>query len=108
MTSTRKRVLRNELEYTMSSNNRQTLIKNRVYLLHNIVPTYILLSQLQADEVLTEDMIETILIEPTTKGKVAALLNILSRRGPKAFSNLIKALVVSGQYYTARFLEDTT
>lgn len=93
-------------KFGMSDKHREVLRKNRVYLIGNILPTYSLFNQLQADEVLCEDLVETILAQPTRRGKISTLLDLVTRRGPKALPNLIKALVISRQFNTACYLED--
>ena len=83
------------VNFGMSEKHREVLRKNRVFLVENIVPTYSLFNQLRADDVLSEEMIESILTRPTTRGKISALLDLLTRRGPNAFTNFISLCMIN-------------
>lgn len=80
----------------MNDVHRETLRKNWVYLLENLV-TDELLDYLLGNEVITPDMYEEINVQLTRQDKVTHFLSILQRRGPQAFNNFLDALVATNQ-----------
>lgn len=92
--------------YAMSDHHRAVLRRNRVFLLKNVMINDLLFDHLQEDNIITEDMREYIFNNTTTRRRIGELLDIIPKRGPKAYECFIKALVASDQYNTARFLEE--
>ena len=93
-------------KYSMSELHREALLRNRVYLVENIILSSAFFDQLQSDLILTEDAAELVQSEPTTRDKISRMLYIVPRRGPHAFKNFIKVLVVSKQFMVARQIEE--
>ena len=81
----------------MSELHRNALIRSRVYLVRNILDVPSVLRLLRRDRVLTEDMQESIEIKPTRTARVAALLDLLPRRGSQAFDRFVRALIQTEQ-----------
>mgnify|MGYP001556572217 CR=1 FL=1 len=89
----------------MADCHRTTLRSNRVYLVQNIHEVLTVLQHLVGDKILTVDMMESILAKPTRSEKVVALLDILPKRGCKAFDRFVWALAQSGLYDCAKALD---
>lgn len=90
----------------MNDVHRETLRKNWVYLLENLV-TDELLDYLLGKEVITPDMYEEINVQLTRQDKVTHFLSILQRRGPRAFDNFLDALVATNQGFISDRLMQT-
>ncbi|XP_026862527.2 caspase-2 isoform X2 [Electrophorus electricus] len=91
-------------ECGMKARDRQALKKNSVQLLKDMVVDELLIQILQADDVLTEGMAETILNEPISFKRSSRLLLILPKRGPRAFSSFCTALRGTEQQHLCKLL----
>ena len=89
----------------MADCHRTALRSNRVCLVQNPHEVSTVLQHLITDKILTDDMKESILVKPTRSAKVGALLDILPKRGCKAFDRFVWALIQSGQYDCAKALD---
>ncbi|KAI4877333.1 hypothetical protein NFI96_017311 [Prochilodus magdalenae] len=87
------------LECGMKERDKLALKKNSVALCKEMVVDELFIQFLQADDVLTEGMAETILAEPTSHKRSWRLLSLLPKRGPRAFSNFCMALKETEQQH---------
>ena len=87
----------------MEQRHRDILRNNWVFLMENLTLDY-LLPILFQNRILSEDLIEQIKSENTSKLKNYAFLTILQRRGSKAFDACVQALVESDQNHVAERL----
>ncbi|TSK34828.1 Caspase-2 [Bagarius yarrelli] len=81
-----------------------TLRKNSVVLCKELVVDELLIQYLQAEDILTESMAETILAETSSQSKSYSLLRLLPKRGPRAFSIFCAALKVTEQEHLCSLL----
>ena len=92
----------------MRDSDRASLRSNRVYIVNNVRDVETVLQCLNQDNILTEDMIESILVKPTRMAKVGALLDLLPRRGVSTFGSFVSALIQSNQSDCARVLNPSS
>ncbi|KAL3980600.1 heterogeneous nuclear ribonucleoprotein A1/A3 [Sarotherodon galilaeus] len=80
------------LECGMLERDRQALRRNSAILCRQLVVDELLIQSLQADDILTESMAESIMAEQTSHKRSWRLLLLLPKRGPRAFSSFCSAL----------------
>ncbi|XP_034030452.1 caspase-2 isoform X2 [Thalassophryne amazonica] len=80
------------LECGMLKRDAQALLKSSAVLCKQMVVDELLVQLLQADEILTESMAESIMAEPTSQKRSWHLLLLLPKRGPRAFRSFCSAL----------------
>ncbi|XP_026226343.1 caspase-2 isoform X2 [Anabas testudineus] len=80
------------LECGMLERDRQTLKRRSAVLCKQLVVDEMLIQSLQADDILTESMAESIMAEQTSQKRSWRLLLLLPKRGPRAFSSFCGAL----------------
>ncbi|XP_013868058.1 caspase-2 isoform X2 [Austrofundulus limnaeus] len=76
----------------MLERDKQSLRKCSLVLSKQLVVDELLIQSLQADNILTENMAETIMAEQTSQKRSWRLLLLLPKRGPRAFSSFCSAL----------------
>lgn len=76
----------------MLKRDRQALRRHSATLCREMVVDELLIQSLQADNILTESMAENIMVEQTSHKRSWRLLQLLPKRGPKAFSSFCSAL----------------
>ncbi|XP_066540001.1 caspase-2 isoform X2 [Hoplias malabaricus] len=86
-------------ECGMKERDKLALKKNSVALCKEMVVDELLIQFLQAEDVLTDGMAETILAEPTSHKRSWRLLSLLPKRGPRAFSSFCMALKETEQQH---------
>ncbi|XP_036440725.1 caspase-2 isoform X4 [Colossoma macropomum] len=91
-------------ECGMKERDKLALKKNSVALCREMVVDELLIQFLQADDVLTEGMAETILAEPTSHKRSWRLLSLLPKRGPRAFESFCIALRETEQQHLCSLL----
>ena len=89
----------------MKKEHQEALLRNHVFLLEEIEPGDVMNHLLQG-AIIDMDMADHIESEKTRKARVAAILKILPRRGPRAFDCFVKALKDSHQEHVAMPLLD--
>ncbi|XP_004550821.1 caspase-2 isoform X6 [Maylandia zebra] len=80
------------LECGMMERDRQALRRNSAILCRQLVVDELLIQSLQAEDILTESMAESIMAEQTSQKRSWRLLLLLPKRGPRAFSSFCSAL----------------
>uniref|UniRef100_A0A7N9B0J9 Caspase-2 n=1 Tax=Mastacembelus armatus TaxID=205130 RepID=A0A7N9B0J9_9TELE len=80
------------LECGMLERDRLTLRRQSAVLCKQLVVDEILIQSLQADDILTESMAESIMAEQTSQKRSWRLLLLLPKRGPRAFNSFCAAL----------------
>ncbi|KAM9852174.1 caspase-2 isoform 2-T2 [Aulostomus maculatus] len=80
------------LECGMLNRDRQALRRCSATLCKQLVVDELLVQSLQADNILTEAMAESIMTEQTSQKRSWRLLLLLPKRGPRAFSSFCSAL----------------
>ncbi|XP_067367742.1 caspase-2 isoform X2 [Channa argus] len=80
------------LECGMLERERKALRKRSAVLCKQLVVDEMLIQSLQADDILTESMAESIMAEQTSQKRSWRLLLLLPKRGPRAFSSFCAAL----------------
>ncbi|XP_044216081.1 caspase-2 isoform X7 [Thunnus albacares] len=80
------------LECGMLKRDRQALRRHSATLCREMVVDELLIQSLQADNILTESMAENIMVEQTSHKRSWRLLQLLPKRGPKAFNSFCSAL----------------
>lgn len=88
----------------MKERERLALRRNSVTLCKEMVVDDLLVQCLQRDEVLTDNMTESIMAQPTSQGKSRHLLALLPKRGPRAFHSFCTALTETEQQHLSRML----
>nr|XP_057909163.1 caspase-2 isoform X1 [Doryrhamphus excisus]XP_057909164.1 caspase-2 isoform X1 [Doryrhamphus excisus] len=88
----------------MLERDRQALRKRSATLCKQMVVDELLLQCLQADNILTENMAEGILAEPTSQKRSWRLLYLLPKRGPQAFQSFCTALKDTEQQHLCELL----
>ena len=92
----------------MDKNHRRFLLQARVELIEDIDAGFIS-SYLYGEEIISKDDLELIKAEKTSRAKAELLLDILPRRGPKAFGKFIEGLERNaGSKHLAKMLLDLT
>lgn len=76
----------------MLQRDRKTLQRCSAVLCKQMVVDEVLIQSLQADDILTESMAESVMAKPTSQGRSFHLLFLLPKRGPNAFSSFCSAL----------------
>ncbi|CAH2323072.1 caspase-2 [Pelobates cultripes] len=89
----------------MKDCHRQVLLKSRIFLSNNMEPDEVL-EHLVEKEILTNVMYARIKAFPVQYDQNIALLTMLPKRGPKAFSEFCNVLRETGQKYLAEELEN--
>ncbi|CAH1239904.1 CASP2 [Branchiostoma lanceolatum] len=94
----------------MEKRNREILRRNRIFLLDNIESLDRLLAELLAADIaiVNDSMVDSIQSNPTKERRISALLDLLPRRGPTAFSSFCAALRRTDQGFVADQLEGVT
>uniref|UniRef100_A0A3Q0RW03 Caspase-2 n=1 Tax=Amphilophus citrinellus TaxID=61819 RepID=A0A3Q0RW03_AMPCI len=80
------------LECGMLERDRQALRRQSAVLCKQLVVDELLIQSLQADDILTESMAESIMAEQTSQKRSWRLLLLLPKRGPRAFGSFCSAL----------------
>ncbi|KAG8430058.1 hypothetical protein GDO86_018561 [Hymenochirus boettgeri] len=88
----------------MEKHHKNALMKLRIHLLQEMVIEE-LVEHLVSSEVLTPAMHDDIMTRRTALTKNVTLLNLLPRRGPRAYEEFCKALCATGQRHLAQELE---
>lgn len=76
----------------MLKRDRKALQRCSAILCKQMVVDEVLIQSLQADDILTESMAESVMAEPTSQKRSFRLLLLLPKRGPNAFSSFCSAL----------------
>ncbi|CAH1239927.1 CASP2 [Branchiostoma lanceolatum] len=94
----------------MEKRDREILRRNRIFLLDNIESLDRLLSELLAADIaiVNDSMVDSVQSNPTKERRISALLDLLPRRGPTAFSAFCVALRRTDQGFVADQLEGVT
>nr|XP_020466443.1 caspase-2 isoform X7 [Monopterus albus] len=92
------------LECGMLERDRQTIRRCSVVLCKQLVVDAMLIQSLQADDILTESMAESILGEQTSQKRSWHLLQLLPKRGPRAFRSFCAALRETEQQHLCDLL----
>ncbi|XP_018538233.1 caspase-2 isoform X2 [Lates calcarifer] len=92
------------LECGMLERDRQTLRRRSAVLCKQLVVDELLIQSLQADDILTESMAESIMAEQTSQKRSWRLLLLLPKRGPRAFSSFCQALRETEQQHLCDLL----
>ncbi|XP_032374608.1 caspase-2 isoform X10 [Etheostoma spectabile] len=80
------------LECGMLERDKRALRRGSNILIKQLVVDELLIQSLQADDILTESMAESIMAEQTSQKRSWRLLLLLPKRGPRAFSSFCSAL----------------
>ncbi|MCJ8728604.1 hypothetical protein PDJAM_G00006480 [Pangasius djambal] len=88
----------------MKEIDKVALKKNSVALCKELVVDELLIQYLQAEDILTESMAETILAETTSQKRSWRLLTLLPKRGPRAFGAFCAALKETEQEHLFNLL----
>ncbi|XP_026781752.2 caspase-2 isoform X1 [Pangasianodon hypophthalmus] len=88
----------------MKEQDKVALKKNSVALCKELVVDELLIQYLQAEDILTESMAESILAETTSQKRSWRLLTLLPKRGPRAFSTFCTALNETEQGHLSNLL----
>lgn len=88
----------------MLEQDRRALRKRSAVLCKQLVVDELLIQSLQADEILTESMAESIMAEQTSQKRSWRLLLLLPKRGPKAFSSFCSALRETEQQHLCELI----
>ncbi|XP_034553161.1 caspase-2 isoform X7 [Notolabrus celidotus] len=94
----------NMLECGMLEQDRRALRRGSVNLCKELVVDEMLIQTLQSDEILTESMAENIMAEQTPQKRSWRLLQLLPKRGPRAFSSFCSALRETEQTHLCELL----
>lgn len=95
------------LECGMLERDSRALRKRSTVLCKQLVVDELLIQFLQADEILTAGMAESILAEQTSYKRTWRLLMLLPKRGPRAFSSFCLALRETEQQHLCDLLTQT-
>uniref|UniRef100_H3CRJ0 Caspase-2 n=1 Tax=Tetraodon nigroviridis TaxID=99883 RepID=H3CRJ0_TETNG len=96
------------LQCGMVERDAQALKKQSAVLFKQLVVDELLIQFLQADDILTDSMAESILAEQTSHKRCWKLLHLLPKRGPKAFSSFCSALRETDQKHLCDLLARTS
>lgn len=88
----------------MLKRDRKALQKCSAVLCKQMVVDELLIQSLQAEDILTESMAESIMAEQTSQKRSWRLLLLLPKRGPKAFSSFCSALSETEQQHLCDLL----
>lgn len=89
----------------MLEKDRRTLQRSSAHLLKQLVVDALLLQSLQAEDILTESMAESIMAESTNQKRSWSLLLLLPKRGPRAFCCFLSALRDTEQQHLCDLLQ---
>lgn len=89
----------------MDQRHRNTIRDHLVELTENLLVEGKLIQSLDRDRIFSGHIKDTILCESTNFAKASKLLELLPKRGPKAFPAFIKALLISDQEWLAELLD---
>ncbi|TKS82203.1 Caspase-2 [Collichthys lucidus] len=92
------------LECGMLERDSRALKKRSAVLCKQLVVDELLIQLLQAEDILTESMAESIMAEPTSHKRSWRLLLLLPKRGPRAFSSFCSALRETEQQHLCDLL----
>ncbi|XP_070691154.1 caspase-2 isoform X2 [Pempheris klunzingeri] len=92
------------LECGMLERDRRALRRRSAVLCKQLVVDELLIQSLQADDILTESMAESIMAEQTSHKRSWRLLLLLPKRGPRAFSSFCTALQETEQQHLCDLL----
>ncbi|XP_042345288.1 caspase-2 isoform X2 [Plectropomus leopardus] len=92
------------LECGMLEQDRRALRRRSAILCKELVVDALLIQSLQADDILTESMAESIMAEQTSQKRSWRLLLLLPKRGPRAFSSFCSALRETEQQHLCDLL----
>ncbi|XP_078108820.1 caspase-2 isoform X2 [Sander vitreus] len=92
------------LECGMLERDRRALRRRSSILIKQLVVDELLIQSLQADDILTESMAESIMAEQTSQKRSWRLLLFLPKRGPRAFSSFCSALRETEQQHLYELL----
>lgn len=92
----------------MLKRDRKALQRCSAVLCKQMVVDEVLIQSLQADDILTESMAESVMAEPTSQKRSFRLLLLLPKRGPKAFSSFCSALRDTEQRHLCDLLTQST
>ncbi|XP_028325585.1 caspase-2 isoform X2 [Gouania willdenowi] len=95
---------KNMLECGMLIRDKKALRSRSTVLLKELEVDALLLQCLQTEEILTENMAESIMAEQTSHNRSWRLLNLLPKRGPRAFSSFCSALRETEQQHLCDLL----
>ncbi|XP_033724601.1 caspase-2-like [Pecten maximus] len=90
--------------YEMNVEDRGKLTSNRTFLVKNITKTMNVVDKLMEDGTITDDLKQDIEAKLTDNDKNRKLLDIIPRRGPKAFKAFLNALVKTDNAFSAEQL----
>ncbi|OWF43565.1 Caspase-2 [Mizuhopecten yessoensis] len=90
----------------MEKNHKEAIRKNYTFIIENLTPESVV-DSLHQEEILTMYMKEDVEVCKTRRDKVVKLLDILVRRGPRAFDSFITALHDTEQKFVAEKLLET-
>ncbi|XP_062321787.1 caspase-2 isoform X3 [Osmerus eperlanus] len=90
----------------MQERDKKALRKRSVILSKEMVVDELLVQSLTADEILTDSMAESILVEKTSQKRSYRLLSLLPKRGPRAFSSFCSALKDTEQHHLSALLTE--
>lgn len=88
----------------MLDRDRRALRRRSAVLCRQLVVDELLIQSLQADDILTESMAESIMAEQTSQKRSWRLLLLLPKRGPSAFSSFCSALRETEQQHLCDLL----
>ena len=92
----------------MRRKDRDALRKNRVFLTELMQQLPVVAEYLHSEKILSTQMVEEMKTEGTREKQIATLLDILPKKGPRAFGCLVAALVHTRQDNIARGLDSKT
>lgn len=92
----------------MLTRDRKALQRCSAVLCKQMVVDEVLIQSLQADDILTESMAESVMAEQTSQKRSWRLLLLLPKRGPKAFSSFCSALRDTEQRHLCDLLTQST
>ncbi|CAN9513709.1 unnamed protein product [Ophioblennius macclurei] len=92
------------LKCGMLERDRQALRRRSAVLCKQLVVDALLIQSLQAEDILTESMAESIMAEQTSQKRSWRLLLLLPKRGPRAFSTFCSALRETEQQHLCDLL----
>ncbi|OWF51510.1 caspase-2-like [Mizuhopecten yessoensis] len=85
----------------MDETDKRKLTSNRSYLVKNIYKPMSVVDKLMEERIITDGMKQDIEAERTNDDRNRKLLDIIPRRGPKAFEEFLKALVRTDNEFSA-------
>ncbi|XP_068179268.1 caspase-2 isoform X2 [Antennarius striatus] len=92
------------LECGMLQRDSWALRRQSAILCKQLVVDELLVQSLQADDILTDNMAESIMAEPTSQKRSWKLIQLLPKRGPRAFSSFCSVLKETEQQHLCDLL----